>query len=134
MRRDVVLKHHMANSIWSMIKHFADTLQCQTCMHLPLPGAFSDVEAWCSYQHWVVLRTALLSTAVYSSSKCVFVARTALVSTAVHNGSKCLLTLHLFCNRDETPGSDSWAVQQGWVSVTPLGLKGDITTPEQVTC
>lgn len=32
---------------------------------------------------------------------------------------------------DETPGSDSWAVQQGWVSVTPLGLKGDITTPEQ---
>ncbi|KAL3133554.1 hypothetical protein ABBQ38_007403 [Trebouxia sp. C0009 RCD-2024] len=32
---------------------------------------------------------------------------------------------------DETPGSDSWAVQQGWVSVTPLGLKGDITAHSQ---
>ena len=35
-------------------------------------------------------------------------------------------------SRDETPGSDSWAVHQGWVSVTPLGLKGDIAIKQQV--
>lgn len=38
----------------------------------------------------------------------------------------------LFLDRDETPGSDSWAVHQGWVSVTPLGLEADIATKEQV--
>ena len=38
------------------------------------------------------------------------------------------------CNRDETPGSDSWAVRQGWVSVTPLGLTADIAAKKQVTC
>ncbi len=24
-------------------------------------------------------------------------------------------------------GSDSWAVEQGWISITPLGLRSDIT-------
>ena len=35
------------------------------------------------------------------------------------------------CCRDETLGSDSWAVHHGWVSVTPLSLKNNVT-PEQV--
>lgn len=43
-------------------------------------------------------------------------------------GQACL------CDRDEAPGSDSWAVHQGWVSVTPLGLKADIATKQQVSC
>ena len=28
--------------------------------------------------------------------------------------------------RDMASGSDSWAVKQGWVSITPLGLRSDI--------
>ncbi|KAK9820212.1 hypothetical protein WJX72_007536 [[Myrmecia] bisecta] len=27
---------------------------------------------------------------------------------------------------DTTTGSDTWAVKEGWVSVTPLGLRSDI--------
>jgi hypothetical protein len=28
--------------------------------------------------------------------------------------------------RDDTPGSDTWAVSNGWTSVTPLSLRQDI--------
>lgn len=57
------------------------------------------------------------------------------VSTSEPNnlqGSNAACRLHtqgcVCCGfRDETPGSDSWAVHHGWVSVTPLSLKSDIT-------
>lgn len=29
---------------------------------------------------------------------------------------------------DESVGGDGWAVKNGWVSVTPLGLRSDIQT------
>lgn len=32
-----------------------------------------------------------------------------------------------FLRTDEREGSDSWAVHQGWVSVTPVGLRSDIS-------
>ena len=35
--------------------------------------------------------------------------------------------------RDMASGSDSWAVKQGWVSITPLGLRSDIIF-SQVNC
>ena len=28
--------------------------------------------------------------------------------------------------RDRTPGSDTWAVREGWAAVTPLGLRCDL--------
>lgn len=30
---------------------------------------------------------------------------------------------------DQTPGTDKWAVSQGWVAVTPLGLRSDVAPP-----
>ena len=42
------------------------------------------------------------------------------------------VTLRAFRNRagflrpDQRKGSDSWAVSQGWVAVTPLGLRSDV--------
>ena len=32
--------------------------------------------------------------------------------------------------RDNTPGSDTWAVREGWVAVTPLGLRSDLAFGE----
>lgn len=56
------------------------------------------------------------------------------LAVMVPNCSKFTGKYICFCVRDETPGSDSWAVHQGWVSVTPLGLKADIATRQQVSC
>lgn len=48
---------------------------------------------------------------------------------ADHQGS---VTLRAFRNQagylrsDETPGCDSWAMSNGWVAVTPIGLLSDI--------
>ena len=36
-------------------------------------------------------------------------------------------------DRDMTLGSDSWAVKQGWLSVTPLGLRSDVSIGQVVT-
>ena len=43
--------------------------------------------------------------------------------------------LHRPCQmvcRDMASGSDSWAVKQGWVSITPLGLRSDIIVSQVI--
>ncbi|KAL0055301.1 hypothetical protein WJX82_010403 [Trebouxia sp. C0006] len=37
------------------------------------------------------------------------------------------------CSRDMSSGSDSWAVEQGWISITPLGLRSDITFSQELS-
>jgi hypothetical protein len=36
--------------------------------------------------------------------------------------------LSFLCCRDDSEGSDSWAVHQGWISLTPLSLYTDISS------
>lgn len=62
-----------------------------------------------------------------------------LIFAAVHNEYKLHHQPHtdltlLLCtqNRDESAGGDGWAVKQGWVSVTPLGLRSDIVVRSEV--
>lgn len=51
----------------------------------------------------------------------------------IHTMHEREISLFLLC-RDESVGGDGWAVKQGWVSVTPLGLRSDIDVrgPSQV--